>query len=143
MPHLAFETFVGQIFWLLLSFSALYYLAANFLLPNVGQVVDARAKKISDDIKNAESAKNNTIQAQERHQNLIDKATAEARKTLDEAMKKVEANIDLKRKELQAQIDKSLNAAEKKIALIEQESSSVVSKISTDIAKIMADKVAA
>jgi F-type H+-transporting ATPase subunit b len=143
MPHLAFETFVGQVFWLVICFAALYYLAANFLLPSVAQVVDARAKKISDDIKTAEQAKDNTILAQETHATLIAKATAEARKTLDEALKKTEANIDLKRKELQEKIDKSLSAAEKKISLIEQESATVVGKVSGDIAKIMAQKVAA
>ena len=143
MPHLAFETFAGQAFWLLISFSVLYLLVSKVLLPNVARVVDARAEKIATDIETAEAAKNGTVKAQQKHQDLLEKATAEARKTLDEALKKTEANIDVKRKELQAKIDKSLDVAEKKINEIEQESASVVSKVSGDIAKIMADKVAA
>ena len=143
MPHLAFETFAGQAFWLLISFSALYLLASRVLLPNVASVIDARAEKIASDIETAEAAKNGTIKAQQKHQDLLAKATAEARKTLDEALKKTEANIDIKRKELQTQVDKSLNAAEKKINEIEQESAGIVSKVSGDIAKIMAEKAAA
>ena len=143
MPHLAFETFGGQAFWLLVSFSALYLLASRVLLPNVASVIDSRANKISTDIKNAEKAKDEAVEANETHNRLIEKATAEARKTLDEALKKTEANIDIKRKELQTRIDKSLAAAEKKITEIEQESASIVSKVSGDIAKIMAEKVAA
>jgi len=143
MPHLELGTFAGQAFWLLISFSVLYYLVANFLLPNVAKVVDARAEKISDDIEQAEILQNKSVRANEKHQSVLAKATAEARKTLDEAMKKVEENIEVKRKELQTNIDKSLVAAENKIAAIELESFNIVGKISADIAKIMAEKAAA
>ena len=143
MPHLEIGTFLGQGFWLLISFSVLYFLVSNFLLPNVASVIDARAKHIDSDIKQAENLKNESVIATQQYESLHAKATAEARKTLDEALKKTEANIDIKRKELQAEIDKSLSAAEKKIAEIEQESSSVVRKVSSDITNALIEKVAA
>lgn len=143
MPHLVISTFAGQAFWLLICFSVLYFLVSKFLLPSVARVVDARADQITGDIEKAEALQNDSAKANAKYENTHAKATAEARRTLDEALKKTEANIEVKRKELQAHIDKSLNAAEKKIAEIEQESSSVISKISGDIAKVMAEKVAA
>ena len=143
MPHLVISTFAGQAFWLLISFSVLYILVSKLLLPSVAKVVDARAEQISDDITKAEALTNGSLKANAKYESTHAKATAEARKTLDEALKKTEANIDVKRKELQTKIDKSLNAAEKRIAEIQEESSSIVSKISGDVAKIMAEKVAA
>lgn len=143
MPHLAFETFISQGFWLVVSFAVLYVLAAKFFVPNVAKIVESRAERISSDIATAEKAAAETVKAKKKHQDLLDKATAEARATLDAAMKKTEENIAVKRKELQANIEKSLVKAEKEIAKIEAESASIVSKVSDDIAKLMADKVAA
>jgi len=143
MPHLVISTFAGQAFWLLISFSVLYILVSKLLLPSVARVVDARAEQISSDIAKAESLKNDSLKANAKYESVHAKASAEARKTLDEALKKTEANIDVKRKELQAKIDKSLNAAEKRIAEIQEESSSIISKVSGDVAKVMAEKVAA
>lgn len=143
MPHLVISTFAGQAFWLLISFSVLYILVSKLLLPSVAKVVDARAERIEGDIELAEKLKNDSIKANAKYESTHAKATAEARNTLDEALKKTEANIDVKRKELQAKIDKSLSAAEKKITEIQEESSSIINKVSGDIAKVMAEKVAA
>lgn len=143
MPHLAFDTFVGQIFWLLFFFVAFYFLVSKLLLPNVASVLDDRAKHIADDVDSAETMKNNAVDAQIKYERTQEKATAEARKTLDAAIAKSEENIAAKRKDLQAKIDKSLAAAEKKIAEVQDESAAVIAKVSKDIADQMAKKVAA
>lgn len=143
MPHLVTSTFFGQAFWLLISFSVLYILVSKLLLPSVARVVDARADQISGDIAQAEALTNDSLKANEKYESTHAKANAEARKTMEEALKKTEANIETKRKELQAKVDKSLAEAEKKIIAIQEESSGVVSKISGEIAKVMADKAAA
>ncbi len=143
MPHLAFDTFYGQIFWLLIIFIGFYILVSKLLLPNVADVLDARAKHIADDIDTAETLKNNAVDAEIEYERVQDKATSEARKTLEEAMSKTEANIDAQRKVLQAKIDKSLASAEKKIAEIEKESTGIIAKVSKEIAAGMAEKAAA
>lgn len=143
MPHLAFDTFIGQIFWLAILFIAFYFIVSKLLLPNVADVLDNRSKHIANDIDKAETFKNEAVDAQLNYERVHEKATKEARKTLEEAMKKTEAAIDTRRKELQVSIDKSLQAAEKKIAEIQQESSSIVSKVSEELAAKMARKVTA
>lgn len=143
MPHLAFDTFAGQIFWLLILFVAFYFIVSKILLPNVAAVLDNRSKHITSDVDKAENMKNEAVDVQIAYERTQEKATAEARKTLDEAIKKSEENIDAKRKELQVKIDKSLAAAEKKIAEVEAKSSSVIAEVSKDIAKIMVAKTAA
>lgn len=143
MPHLDFSTFIGQIFWLAILFVAFYFIVSKLLLPNVADVLDNRSKHISNDIDKAENFKNDAVDAQIHYEKVHEKATKEARSTLEAAMKKTEAAIDAKRKELQVSIDKSLQAAEKKIADIQQESTSVVSKVSAELATTMAKKVTA
>jgi F-type H+-transporting ATPase subunit b len=143
MPHLEFDTFIGQIFWLAILFVAFYFIVSKLLLPNVADVLENRAEHIAHDIDKAENLKNEAVDAQIHYERVHEKSTSEARKTLEEAMKKTEAAIDAKRKDLQIKIDKSLLVAEKKISDIQQESSSVVSKISVELAKKMAQKVTA
>src|SRR5690554_3394170 len=48
------DTFVSQIFWLIVTFAALYYIMSKKVLPRLGQVVEGRREKIDDDLGRAE-----------------------------------------------------------------------------------------
>ena len=53
MPQFNFATFPSQIFWLIICFAALYFLLARTALPKIGAVLEARQRKIDDDLERA------------------------------------------------------------------------------------------
>ncbi len=58
MPQLdQFDTFLGQIFWLLLTFGILYLLMSRFLIPRMVSILEARVFQIESDRRRAEEAR--------------------------------------------------------------------------------------
>jgi hypothetical protein len=53
MPQFNFDHFPSQIFWLIICFAALYFLLARTALPKIGAVLEARQRKIDDDLERA------------------------------------------------------------------------------------------
>ena len=67
MPQLDFETFYGQIAWLVISFAITYFLAHFFLAPKLNKNISSREDIIK---KNLEEAESNIIEAKKIRDNL-------------------------------------------------------------------------
>ena len=59
MPQLDFSNplTIAQVVWMAIIFGVLYYLLARYALPQVAEVVDARAQRIAGDLDSARAAK--------------------------------------------------------------------------------------
>ena len=59
MPQIAqiLETYTSQAFWLLIVFGLIYFVIGRGMLPKIEATVDARDRKITDDLVAAERAK--------------------------------------------------------------------------------------
>ena len=59
MPQLDFSNplTIAQVVWMVIIFGVLYYLLARYALPQVAEVVDARAQRIAGDLDSARAAK--------------------------------------------------------------------------------------
>ena len=59
MPQLDFSNplTIAQVVWMAIIFGLLYYLLARYALPQVGAVIDDRARRISSDLDSARAAK--------------------------------------------------------------------------------------
>ena len=53
MPQLNPEFFVSQLFWLVVTFSFLFIFLWRISLPRIGNVLEKRDRKISDDLTTA------------------------------------------------------------------------------------------
>jgi len=56
-PPFQSETFVSQLFWLVIAFAVLYLLTSRLVLPRVGGIIEARAKQIEGDLSEAQQFK--------------------------------------------------------------------------------------
>src|SRR3954453_329880 len=74
-PPFQSETFVSQLFWLVIAFAALYLLASRLLLPRVGGIIEARARQIEGALSEAQQFK----AAAEAANTAYEKALADAR----------------------------------------------------------------
>ena len=57
MPQLDPTTWIAQLFWLIVTFVALYFVLSRSILPRIANVMEARQSKIDDDLDRAAASK--------------------------------------------------------------------------------------
>ncbi len=57
MPQLEIGDFAPQIVWLVITFVSLYLISWKLILPRIGDVLDAREERITDDLEEADKLK--------------------------------------------------------------------------------------
>ena len=142
MPQLNPEFFVSQLFWLVVTFSFLLVFLWRISLPRIGNVLDKRERKISEDLTAAKE-----LQAEaEKIQDIIEKQLKQARTDASEMIKsssvslQEKAQIELTKldKDLDSKIDQSSKAIEKS----KNESVSLIQTQINEITKLTLSKVA-
>lgn len=115
LPQLDPSSFANQIFWLIVTLAAIYYILKNIALPRISTVLAERNGTITNDIAAAEELKLQAADAQRAYEQALADARAEAQKiaaetraeiqaTLDEATAKADADISAKAAESEARI---------------------------------------
>jgi F-type H+-transporting ATPase subunit b len=133
-PPFQSETFVSQLFWLAIAFTALYLLASRLVLPRVGGIIDARAKRIADDLEEAQQFKAAADAANAAYEKALADARSRAQALANATREKQQAETGSKRKALEQQLDAKLAEAEKTIAATKSAAMGNVRSIATDAA---------
>ena len=115
MPQLDISTFLPQVFWLLIIFSALYILMARFALPRVGEILEERQNRLDIDLEQAEKYKVESEQLEVEYYKLTAEARAEAQAHLRAEKERVGAKLSEKQAEMSAKTDARFAEAEGKI----------------------------
>lgn len=118
----------SQFFWLLLVLALIYFGIGRMMLPKIQSAVDARDKRIADDLAAAQAARAGADSTQAQYQARVDESRAEALKVAAAAKassaKATEARMQAANAENQARIEKAdariRKAADKAMAEIEQ-----------------------
>jgi len=116
MPQLDFSTFPNQIFWLVITLVAIYFVLSRVALPRIASVLAERQGTITNDIAAAEELKLKALAAEEAYdqalldaraeaQNIIAEARADIQKELDTANAHADAEISAKTAEAETRID--------------------------------------
>ena len=78
MPQLNPEFFVTQLFWLVVTFSFLLVFLWRVSLPRIGNVLEKRDRKISEDLTTAKDLQNEAEKIQVTIENQLKQARADA-----------------------------------------------------------------
>lgn len=105
MPQLELADFAPQIFWLIVTFGALYLIMARAALPRVADILRTREERIVDDIDKAESLNKEAQEALEGYE-----------KSLTDARARSNEIAQGRRDEVQAEIRDAQALAEKELA---------------------------
>lgn len=140
MPHLEFQTYAGQIFWLAVCFILLYAVLSTLVIPKISGVIESRGASIADNLKVAEEAKNEAERLSAHHDKLLSETGEKARKMIDESTAKARTLLDKKRAELTVKLDVKLEKAEKEILKVEKESIAAIDKLSGELANAIVSK---
>ena len=143
MPQFDFTTLVPQVFWLVVSFAAIYWVIAKLAVPRVGEVLDQRARVIQEDIDRAGALKAETEAAAAAY----DKAMADARAQAGDHMRQMQADAkavaEKRVGELGEVIAKQVTEAEARIAKAKTDALAAMGKLAGDTARDVVAKLAA
>ncbi len=109
-------TFAKQLFWLALSFGALYFLMARIALPRIGEVIEERRDRIQRDLDEAARMKSETDAALKAYEQSLADARGKAQGLAKETREKLAAETDAERHRVEAQLNQKLAETEKRIA---------------------------
>tara|TARA_B100000579_G_scaffold367315_1_gene327615 strand:+ start:217 stop:708 length:492 start_codon:yes stop_codon:yes gene_type:complete len=142
MPQLNPEFFVSQLFWLVVTFSFLFIFLWRISLPRIGNVLEKRERKISEDLT---AAKELQIEA-EKIQETIESQLKQARANSSDMIKSSSLSFQEKTQVELNKLDKELDAKiEQSAQAIEKNKSNSVSEIQSqinEITKLTLSKVA-
>lgn len=116
MPQFDFATFPSQIFWLLISFAALYFLLARTALPKIGAVLEARQRKMDDDLERATELELQAKEALVAYEAELDAAREQAQSAIRQATDEMAADAEQQQQKLAAKLTADVEAAEGRIA---------------------------
>ena len=141
MPQLDTATFLPQLVWLAITFVALYLLMARVALPRIGDVLDARQKRIDGNLEKAEALKEEAEAAREAYEKSLEQARAGAHAKLTAAADRLALKADERRHALEETLTAQAKAAEERIHAARDQALGEVRAIVKDLAGDAAAKL--
>jgi F-type H+-transporting ATPase subunit b len=92
MPQLDFSTFPNQIFWLVVTLVAIYFILSKVALPRIASVLAERQGTLTNDLAAAEDLKRQAVEAEEAYNKALADARAESQRIAEETRAGIQAN---------------------------------------------------
>ena len=135
MPQLCADWIPNQIFWLLVTLAAIYFVMSRIALPRIGAVLAERSGTITNDLAAAEELKEKAIEAEAAYDKALVDARSEANRIVAEAKAAIQGELEVELKKADAQIAAKTAESEKAIAEIRASALESVAVVAKDTAK--------
>jgi F-type H+-transporting ATPase subunit b len=135
MPQLCADWIPNQIFWLVVTLIAIYFVMSRIALPRIGAVLAERSGTITNDIAAAEDLKNKAAEAEAAYDQALLDARAEAQKIVAEAKAEIQVDLNVELEKADAQIAAKTAESEAAIAEIRAGAVKSVTAVAKDTAK--------
>ncbi len=142
MPQFDPTTFTSQVFWLVVTFVALYWVVAKLAIPRIGEVLDQRARVIQEDLDRALALKAETDQAVQAYERAMLAAREQAGEHMRTVTSEAKAVAEARTSELSAQVAKQVSDAEARIVKAKDEAIAGLKSIAAETAKDVVAKLA-
>jgi F-type H+-transporting ATPase subunit b len=142
MPQFDFLSFPSQIFWLVVTFVALYFIISRFAIPRIGDVMEQRQKMIDDDLERATQLKADTDAAIQTYEKALAEARAKAHEVMKGAQDEMSRKAEERNRDVAEKLAQQIAEGETRIGKARDEALASIREVATDAAKAVADKVA-
>ncbi|MBL8630115.1 MAG: F0F1 ATP synthase subunit B' [Rhodospirillaceae bacterium] len=142
MPQFDPASFPSQIFWLVITFVALYAVISKFAIPRIGEILEQRARLIQDDLDRAGALKADTDAAIAAYEKAMADARNQARDVLFTATNELKKVADEKTATVNAEVNKQIADGEARIAKAKNEALGSIKSIAADTAREAVSKLA-
>lgn len=141
LPQLNVHTFSPQLFWLVLTFAALFFVLWKVLLPRIGEVIEERSDRIARDIEAAQRLKSDTDKALAEYEKALSDARSKASGIAKETRDRIGADTEAKKASVEKTLAAKLTEAEKRISASKSKALSAVNEIAVDTAGAVVSKL--
>ena len=141
MPQLDISTFAPQLVWLAISFVVLYLLMAKLGLPRVGAAIEARRRRLDEDLARAAELRTQAQAVIAAYETAQAEARAQAQAAIREAGEQLAAAAAERQRELAAALAEQVGAAERDIAAAKQRALADIRGVAVEVAASIAAKL--
>lgn len=142
MPQLDFTTFPSQLFWLAVTFVALYLIMVRVGLPRVRAILERRHERISGDLAKAAQLKAEAEAVIEAYERALAEAHASAQATVRETLARMSEEAAVRQRELAQSLVAETEAAERRILDAKTRALGDLHDAAVEVARAAAQKVA-
>ena len=135
------EIFFSQLFWLLLVFGFIYFVIGRGMVPKIQGTVDAREKRISEDLEQAQAAREAAEKTEAAWRARMDAARADAAKVAQDARQESARQTEAKVKKAADKINLKVESAEAKIREALQSAKAGIESVAADAAQDMVGRL--
>jgi F-type H+-transporting ATPase subunit b len=145
-PHHAFppfdkQTFPSQLFWLTVTFVALYLLMSRIALPRIDSILERRRQRIAGDIAEALRLKGESDAAIASYEKALANARSRAQALVNDSRQRQAAQAEAGRKALDATLNARIAQAERSIAETKATAMVNVRGIATEAAAAIVERL--
>jgi F-type H+-transporting ATPase subunit b len=141
MPQLDVATFVPQLVWLAISFVVLYLLMAKLGLPRVGAAIEARRRRLDEDLAQAAELRTQAQAAMAAYEAMHAEARAAAQAAIRETGERLAAAAAGRQRELAAALAEQIGSAEREIVAAKQRALAEIRGVAVEVAAAVAAKL--
>lgn len=116
LPQLDHSWYASQIFWLVVHFIALYFIASKLILPRVAAVLDRRESRIANDLDQADRLNKEATAAKQAYDQALSGARAQAQAAREQAMVAANSERTLAEQKLADELAAKAVAANERIS---------------------------
>jgi F-type H+-transporting ATPase subunit b len=141
MPQLDPAFFVPQLFWLAVSFVALYVLMKWVAIPRVARALDARQGQRDSDLARASELKAQAEAVLADYRKALATARAEAQATLRQTGERLAAEAAERQRALAGDLAQQIEGAEQRIAALKEQALAEVRSIAAEVGQAVVEKL--
>lgn len=134
LPQLDTSSWVGQIFWLIITFSVLYVALSRFILPGLRDTISNRSDRIADDLDSATRMKQDADEAGKAYEQSLRDARAKANNVAESTRQSLDAEIQAELATADAEAERQRELAEARIHDIKTAALSNIDAVASDVA---------
>ena len=140
LPQMDISTFPSQLFWLIITFTALYLFMWKFVIPRLSTTIEERKDKISNDINDAEHLNSEASKILENYDDKMNSASLESNEIVSSSKATMNEYLDKLKKDNEIKINAMIAESERKIHQQKQQSEQEIKKATIDTIKSIVSK---
>ena len=139
MPQIAQidATFASQLFWLLITFGLIYFVIGRGMVPKISGTVEARDRRIAEDLAEAERARARADETEEAYRLRTEQSRAEAAKVTQAAKEASARETEQRVKAADAETGRRVAEAEARIRAAADASLADIDAVAAEAAQEM------